>query len=830
MLGILLATALIVTGCSGDDDDEPSASATQVVTATATVGNVTAATSEDGKKTATLVSEKGSFTFIEDENSSSSAKSGTWTFTEAGKSVAKYYGVYSGDISQLSFEDVTLTLTVKYVLNDNYVKVTVESEKSFNFEAETTRFTATIPEVKTSTETAASKENAGKSDAELLAEAKKALVDGDYDSAISKFQAAYQKNPSDENKIYYALTELATLSTDSELTDLIRNKLGLTGYPASLNALFTKDWLKDYPEYERLSSSKFEKNASGDYVRVSGTPVNEWSENAVYTRYVLYDGDWVDFWRYADYTGSSAGRFLTDVKLDAAGPYLVYFSSYSNKIDSTAYQEKAEEAMSDYLYERDYESESENAFVKSEVGSYVRLSGSETAVWSNGCINIYGYKRLDNGSWTDSACYLTDYALSNSGNYLVYKSNFVSKYVENLKKQEIADYLYEETERYNKPVLGEVVKLPELKVLDWVKSKEYYKSTLIGTTMTSDTWAYLLYANIVSSHENGLNGTIDTLLSVIHKKSEAVKGIVDSLGSGKASISAELIEELNLNEILGEDGFDVGKTEMNVLVSALEGIDAVLNYVASYDLSGNIKSAEVDFNKSEEEILGIVNDCVTAKTLAVRDAAKMNTSKSLLVDSLSRLIASYEAILQSDSYPQAVKDTLKEFALYYDGAKKAKVAVENGGVLYIPQDSEATAFPTSASGALFGIDFGKIFTAGYFTKLIERSGDLEKLKFYYTKYEYNYSYKAGADRTSNETESEPTEITDLAAFFKETVKDAGYSGDSGTDDSGNYFYNETIIVYRVGILANREIITNALPGVETELVNKKRFVDLFRIR
>ena len=61
----------------------------------------------------------------------------------------------------------------------------------------------------------------------------------------------------------------------------------------------------------------------------------------------MKSGDWVDFWRYADYTGSSAGRYLTDVKLDAAGPYLVYFSSYSNKIDSTAYQEKAEEAVSD---------------------------------------------------------------------------------------------------------------------------------------------------------------------------------------------------------------------------------------------------------------------------------------------------------------------------------------------------------------------------------------------------------------------------------------------------------------------------------------------------
>lgn len=66
-----------------------------------------------------------------------------------------------------------------------------------------------------------------------------------------------------------------------------------------------------------------------------------------------------------------------------------------------------------------------------------------------------------------------------------------------------------------------------------------------------------------------------------------------------------------------------------------------------------------------------------------------------------------------------------------------------------------------------------------------------------------------------------------AAFFKEAVKDAGESGDSGTDDSGNYFYNETRVFCRVGILANGEIINAALPGVETELVDKSRFVKLF---
>ena len=45
----------------------------------------------------------------------------------------------------------------------------------------------------------------GKTSEELVTEANDAISDGDYDSAVEKFEKAYERNPSDENKIYYAL-------------------------------------------------------------------------------------------------------------------------------------------------------------------------------------------------------------------------------------------------------------------------------------------------------------------------------------------------------------------------------------------------------------------------------------------------------------------------------------------------------------------------------------------------------------------------------------------------------------------------------------------------
>ena len=59
------------------------------------------------------------------------------------------------------------------------------------------------------------------------------------DLALSYFKKAYEKEKTDETKLYYALAELAAISTDSSVSKLLKENFGLKNYPSSMNALFS---------------------------------------------------------------------------------------------------------------------------------------------------------------------------------------------------------------------------------------------------------------------------------------------------------------------------------------------------------------------------------------------------------------------------------------------------------------------------------------------------------------------------------------------------------------------------------------------------------------
>ena len=673
-----------------------------------------------------------------------------------------------------------------------------------------------------------------KSSANLISEAYTALNAGDYNKTLSKFRSAYAKEQTDETKIYYALTELALLSTDKTVADIIKNDLGITDYPATPNAIFNTSWFKNYPKYESIYAERFEKNSTGSYIRVSATPTDSYSSSNLYpwNAYALYDGDWVEYYAYSSMM--KEGYYLSNIVPDSNGKYLIPFNDYYDRLNTSSQRTSVENQITDYLYN--------SSGTKTSSGSYVRLAGTETSSYEDDYVYI-SYKNFE-GIWSSSNKNLIDYSLSNEGNYLVYKSYFISGYIKKLLKSEYSSYLYNmiSKESYKKSLLGKAVYVPELAIPEWVKSTDYYQDSLVKTTQTYKTWLYLLYANVVTNCDNGFNNTIDKLLSVIHSKTETIKAIVDSLGNGTATLDAEFIANLKLTKILGEDPVDFGKPEMNVLTAALEACDAVLNFAASYDFSANLKAAEVDFDsdfyvkRDADKILNIVNDCVTSTTLSVRDASKLTTSKTLLSSALTRLISTYNDIKNSNNYPQAAKDKIDEYGPFLlDGATKAKAALNNGTVFYLPQNPKANTFPTSANDAAFGIDFGKIFTPGYFTDIIKRSSDKEKIKIYYKRYEDSYSYSSENGYKTVKSESDPTEIeTTIEEFVKTIASDAENSGYSYSSSSSSYSYGRTRIWYDIGIMADRDIITNALTGIantqrNSAIVDKMRFIKLFTI-
>ncbi|MDR2739298.1 MAG: tetratricopeptide repeat protein [Treponema sp.] len=75
------------------------------------------------------------------------------------------------------------------------------------------------------------------------------LLKDDYDGAVKAYRDAYTTNPDNpEAIIYSALAELAAISVDPKLGDLMRNHLGVKSYPATMGALFSDDWMKDYSD------------------------------------------------------------------------------------------------------------------------------------------------------------------------------------------------------------------------------------------------------------------------------------------------------------------------------------------------------------------------------------------------------------------------------------------------------------------------------------------------------------------------------------------------------------------------------------------------------
>jgi hypothetical protein len=83
----------------------------------------------------------------------------------------------------------------------------------------------------------------------LLARGKAALEAGDYDAAKVLFETAYNRdlNSNDEIIFWAALSKLAGLLIDTDVrANVFRSHLGISGYPGTLNLLFSNTWLTEY--------------------------------------------------------------------------------------------------------------------------------------------------------------------------------------------------------------------------------------------------------------------------------------------------------------------------------------------------------------------------------------------------------------------------------------------------------------------------------------------------------------------------------------------------------------------------------------------------------
>jgi hypothetical protein len=107
----------------------------------------------------------------------------------------------------------------------------------------------------------------------------------------------------------------------------------------------------------------------------------------------------------------------------------------------------------------------------------------------------------------------------------------------------------------------------------------------------------------------------------------------------------------------------------------------------------------------------------------------MTASKNTVVNALKKALASYKYITEdSKTYPSAIRDMIKQ------GSGTIYEAVESI-VKGIEDDTTATFGPNTKNGSWeITMDFGKVFTPGYFTDLFEKdsNGNLKVYVYQYT--------------------------------------------------------------------------------------------------
>lgn len=179
-----------------------------------------------------------------------------------------------------------------------------------------------------------------------------AVENAKFDLAITKFNQAYTIEANDETRIYSALASLASISTKQATADFVKKHLGITNYPATMNALFSPDWLEttEYIKYEDkdriFGYEDFTKSTDNyaTYYKVNITPAAEYSSNTV-SYHSIYKkatiegktfypslGDLAYYEK--DTKGSSSYSQYYTYTLDENGEYYVYIWNTSEDLSS----------------------------------------------------------------------------------------------------------------------------------------------------------------------------------------------------------------------------------------------------------------------------------------------------------------------------------------------------------------------------------------------------------------------------------------------------------------------------------------------------------------
>lgn len=467
------------------------------------------------------------------------------------------------------------------------------------------------------------------------------ILAGNYDEGVAKFYEAYEDEQTDQNKMFWCLAQLASLSTNKTVADLLKNNFAFEEYPATMNALLSTDWLQETPTVSRVSCHTITENENGSCFRCSIDETEETYEYRIW--YILdEDGDWLSADTYDRETSSWTEMYITGVASpDPNGKYMIWDN----------------EVQCPYLANTRFTSQPQNAITPVAEGT----------------------PRYESGN------------------------------------------------NYYKSVLdGNSTLLPKIRMSDWFTSSQDYQNNLVHGIITEETVSEALLAGILDCNPDGINDIIDDAIKVFdNQKMTEVHNVAASI-TGPVAIPEQIIEIFNLAEILGTDEIYIGKSELNLIISALDIIKGTLQYISSYDLSANLGHLKELMITDTSITAEMAENIISSKTLAVRDAAAINRARTTWCNVLDTILVSYDNLFGSNSaYPEAVVQMVTGFGdMFRPGVVSLRNAIKNGTIFYIPMEDGFPSWNRSPDTRTdMGFDFGKFFTPGYFSKFIQKKAD-----------------------------------------------------------------------------------------------------------
>jgi hypothetical protein len=184
----------------------------------------------------------------------------------------------------------------------------------------------------------------------------------------------------------------------------------------------------------------------------------------------------------------------------------------------------------------------------------------------------------------------------------------------------------------------------------------------------------------------------------------------------KITVAEDTLEGLGLLDLF-EGDVDIGKAELELLISSLRIVKATFEWLDAYDWNTDLslltKFDWDDYEAFKTELAAMDPSKLPLRNnfLKNRNNGKMDASKASYVLAIEIMISAYDHI--ADGMPPAVGDFKDDYKWIEGGLTALKTAIKDGKTFWIPKTlPSGDTWNVTETNSSFGINMEKLFNPG----------------------------------------------------------------------------------------------------------------------